>query len=203
VHQYRRPSAALRWNRSASHGADLLALVARDLWARRWPSHWRARRSARYALDTTRTELARLATPGDLKWGEVPPVLAAGAKLAVLDGDPGKAGNYTVRIQMPDGYKIMPHWHPTTERVTVISGEFHAGMGDKLDENGAMTFPPGGYAVMPARMHHFAFAKGETVVQVSGMGPFTLVYVNATDDPSGMQGKKKAAPKKAAAKAGN
>lgn len=142
-------------------------------------------------------------TPGDLQWGEVPPVLAAGAKLAVLDGDPGKAGNYTVRIQMPDGYKIMPHWHPTTERVTVISGEFHAGMGDKLDENGAMTFPPGGYAVMPARMHHFAFAKGETVVQVSGMGPFTLVYVNATDDPSGMQGKKKAAPKKAAAKAGN
>jgi len=145
--------------------------------------------------------LASVAAPSALDRSVA--VLAAGAKLAVLDGDPGKAGNYTVRIQMPDGYKIMPHWHPTTERVTVISGEFHAGMGDKLDENGAMTFPPAGYAVMPARMHHFAFAKGETVVQVSGMGPFTLVYVNATDDPSGMQGKKKAAPKKAAAKAGN
>jgi len=91
---------------------------------------------------------------------------------------------------MPDGYKIMPHWHPKTERVTVISGEFHAGMGDKMDEAGAKTFPPGSFASIPPKMHHFAFAKGETIVMVSGPAPFSLTYVNPADDPSGMQGKK-------------
>jgi anti-sigma factor ChrR (cupin superfamily) len=141
-------------------------------------------------------------TPGDLKWGDAPPVFSAGAKLAVLEGDPGKAGPYTVRLQIPDGYKIMPHWHPKVERVTVISGEFHAGMGDKLQEEGSMTFPAGSFAALPAHMHHFAWAKGETVVQVHGDGPFQLTYVNPADDPSGMQGKKKAAPKKAQAKPG-
>ena len=141
-------------------------------------------------------------TPADVKWGDAPPVLSAGAKFAVLEGDPSKAGAYTVRLQMPDGYKIMPHWHPTAEKITVISGEFHAGMGDKFQDEGSLTFPAGSFIVMPAHMHHFAWAKGETTVQVHGIGPFKLTYVNAADDPSGMQGKKKAAPKKAETKTG-
>jgi quercetin dioxygenase-like cupin family protein len=141
-----------------------------------------------------------MATPDEMKWGDAPPIFSPGAKLAVLEGNPFGTGYYTVALKMPDGYKIMPHWHPATERVTVISGEFHAGMGDKLDEGASKAFPPGSFASIPPHMHHFAFAKGETVVLVSGPAPFKLTYVNAADDPSGMQGKKKPASKKAAAK---
>jgi len=137
-----------------------------------------------------------MSTPDEMKWGDAPPIFSPGAKLAVLEGNPFGTGYYTVALKMPDGYKIMPHWHPATERVTVISGEFHAGMGDKMDESAAKTFPPGSFASIPPHMHHFAFAKGETVVQVSGPAPFKLTYVNAADDPSGMQGKKKPAAKK-------
>ena len=140
--------------------------------------------------------------PGDMKWGDPPPVFAAGAKFSVLEGDPGKTGLYTVRLQLPDGYKIMPHWHPKDEKVTVISGEFHAGMGDKLQDEGSVTLPAGSYVNLPAHMHHFAWSKGETTVQVHGVAPFKLIYVNPADDPSGMQGKEKTAPKKAEAKPG-
>jgi quercetin dioxygenase-like cupin family protein len=131
-----------------------------------------------------------MAVPDDMKWGDVPPVFSPGAKLAVLEGNPFGSGYYTVALKMPDGYKVMPHWHPATERVTVISGDFHAGMGDKMDEAGAKDFPPGSFISIPPHMHHYAFAKGETVVQVSGPAPFKLIYVNPADDPSGMQGKK-------------
>ena len=123
-------------------------------------------------------------TPDSIKWGDPPPVLAPGAQLAVLAGNPTAAGPYVVRLKMPDGYKVMPHWHPTQENVTVISGEFHVGMGDKFEEAGMKALPAGSFVPVPPRMHHYAVAKGETVVQVHGMGPFKLVYVNPSDDPS-------------------
>jgi Domain of unknown function (DUF4437) len=125
-----------------------------------------------------------IATPDSLKWGDPPPVLQSGAQLAVLSGNPNGTGPFAIRLKMPDGYKIMPHWHPTQENVTVISGEFHVGMGDKFDETGMQALPVGSYAAVPARHHHYAVAKGETVVQVNATGPFKLVYVNPTDDPS-------------------
>jgi len=123
-------------------------------------------------------------TPDNLKWGDPPPVLQPGAQLAVLSGNPNGAGPFAIRLKIPDGYKIMPHWHPTQENVTVISGEFHVGMGDKFDESGMQALPVGSFAAMPARHHHYAVAKGETVVQVNAMGPFKLTYVNPDDDPS-------------------
>ena len=122
--------------------------------------------------------------PGDIQWGDAPPVLPAGAKMAVLAGDPGKAGLYTFRLKVPDGYKVAAHWHPMLENLTVISGEFHLGVGDKFDESQAQTMTAGSFGTMPARMHHYAWAKGETEVQLHGMGPFKLVYVNPADDPS-------------------
>jgi anti-sigma factor ChrR (cupin superfamily) len=125
-----------------------------------------------------------IATPDSLKWGDPPPVLEPGAQLAVLSGNPNGAGPFAIRLKMPDGYKIMPHWHPTQENVTVLAGEFHVGMGDKFDESGMQALPVGSYAAMPARHHHYAVAKGETVVQVNAMGPFKLVYVNPADNPS-------------------
>jgi quercetin dioxygenase-like cupin family protein len=124
-----------------------------------------------------------LLTPADLQWGEAPPGLPAGAKLAVLEGDPTKKGPFTIRLQMPDGYKIMPHTHPTAEKVTIISGTGFLGMGAKFDEATAKQMEPGTFAIMPAGMQHFAFAKGETVVQISGKGPFEIKYVNPADDP--------------------
>jgi uncharacterized RmlC-like cupin family protein len=124
--------------------------------------------------------------PTDVKWGEAPPVFKKGAKMAVLYGDPKGKGLFIVRLKLPAGYKIMPHWHPTDENVTVISGSFAMGMGDKLDP-GAKALPPGSFASMPAKMHHFASAKAETVVEVAAMGPFAMIYVNPADDPSKKQ----------------
>jgi len=122
--------------------------------------------------------------PGDLKWGDAPPILPAGAKLAVLYGDPGKEGLYVVRLRLPAGYKIPAHWHPADENVTVISGSFAMGMGDKLEAAKTRAYPSGSFLVMPAKSNHFALAKGETVVEVTGLGPFTLSYVNPDDDPT-------------------
>jgi quercetin dioxygenase-like cupin family protein len=122
--------------------------------------------------------------PADLKWGEPPPVFEKGASFAVVSGDPGKAGMFVVRLKLPAGYKIAPHWHPTDEHVTVLSGTFGIGMGDKIDMAALKKLPAGGYALLPATMHHYAVAIGEATVQVHGMGPFALTYVNPSDDPS-------------------
>jgi hypothetical protein len=125
-----------------------------------------------------------LTAPADLKWGAPPPVFEQNAQFALVSGDPGKPGLYCVRLKMPVGYKIMPHWHPTDEHVTVISGTFMLGMGDKLDPATMKELPAGGYSLLPAEMHHCAMAKTECIVQVHGMGPFALTYVNPADDPS-------------------
>lgn len=116
-------------------------------------------------------------------WGPAPAVFPAGARLAVMAGDPFKSGEYTVRLEMPDGYTIAPHFHPTDEHVTVISGTFLVGMGDAVDATHATALAPGGFVTAAAQMHHFGIAKGKTVVQVHGMGPFALTYVNPKDDP--------------------
>jgi Domain of unknown function (DUF4437) len=125
-----------------------------------------------------------VALPDDLKWGDAPPVLPRGSKLAVLAGDPTKEGPFTIRLMAPDGYIIPPHWHPTDENVTVISGSFGVGLGDKFDKDKVRFLPPGSYVRLTKEERHFAVMKGETVVQVHGTGPFTLNYVNPADDPT-------------------
>src|SRR5262249_29568501 len=123
--------------------------------------------------------------PKDVKWGDAPPIFAKGAKMAVLYGDPSKDGQlFIVRLKMPAGYKIAAHWHPTDENITVLSGTFLLGMGDKLDASKAKAFPAGSFAVAPAKMNHFAIAKTAAGVEVSAIGPFALTYVNPADDPS-------------------
>ncbi len=122
-------------------------------------------------------------TPKDIAWAPGPPFLPPGVQLAVLEGDPSQAGPFAIRLSMPDGYKIPPHSHPTTEHVTVISGEFHLGMGDTFDAAKGTTLPAGSFGYLPAQMTHFAWSKGATVVQVHGEGPFAINYVNSADDP--------------------
>lgn len=124
-------------------------------------------------------------TGADLKWGDAPPALPAGAKFAVLSGDPGKPGMFTIRLQMPAGYKIPAHTHPTDELVTVISGTCSFGMGPKYDDASAKEMPAGAYVVMPSGMQHFAGSKAGCVVQVQSTGPFQVTYVNPSDDPRG------------------
>jgi quercetin dioxygenase-like cupin family protein len=131
---------------------------------------------------TTTTE-HKILGPTELTWGDGPPGLPPGAKMAVLDGDPTKKGSFTVRLQAPDGYKIAPHTHPTAERVTVISGTFYLGMGDRFDEAAGREMVVGSFAVMPAGMKHFAWNTDESVVQIHSEGPFEIKYVNPADDP--------------------
>ena len=120
----------------------------------------------------------------DVKWGPVPPNIAAGAQLAVISGDPSKEGPFVMRLKMPAGYKVPAHYHPQYENVTVLTGEFHVGMGDKLDTDKGMLLRPGGYVEAPAKMHHYAWVTSDTIVQVAGPGPFGIIYVDPADDPS-------------------
>jgi quercetin dioxygenase-like cupin family protein len=121
--------------------------------------------------------------PNDIKWGPAPPALPPGAHMAVLSGDPTKAGPFTIRVKFPDGYKIMPHWHPTDENVTVLEGTFAMGTGEKFDQSAAHEMIAGSFVRMPKGTRHYAWAKGETVIQVHADGPFVVNYVNPNDDP--------------------
>lgn len=121
--------------------------------------------------------------PGEIEWRDGPASLEAGAQFAVLEGNPGEPGVFTMRIKMPDGFLISPHWHPNVERVTVISGTFHLGSGEAVDKETAQAMPPGSYTSMPRDMRHFAIAEGETVVQLTSVGPWEIHYVNPEDDP--------------------
>ena len=123
--------------------------------------------------------------PGSaVKWMDAPPSLPPGAKLAVISGDPSLPEPFTIRLQFPNGYRVAPHTHPTDEHVTVMSGTFAAAMGQTFDEKALGDLGAGGYAVMTAGMPHYGMAKGTTVLQVHGLGPFVLNYVNPADDPS-------------------
>ncbi|MGH9536579.1 MAG: cupin domain-containing protein [Terriglobales bacterium] len=123
-------------------------------------------------------------TPDIISWGPAPSFMAPGAQLAVIEGNPAaSSGDYTVRVKMPDGYRIAPHWHPLRENVTVISGTLKVGMGDTFDKDKMAAFPAGSFAYLDPDMHHYAMASGEVVVQIHGMSPVQFNYVNPQDDP--------------------
>ena len=141
------------------------------------------------AVDTTNTSSGAgtgesVASGGRREWASAPPIFPAGAKMAVVSGDPGQAGEFRVELAFPDGYKVPPHFHPTDEVVTVQEGSLLVGMGDKIDTKKAKAMAPGDSGTMAARMHHFAVAQGATVVQVRARGPFAMTYVNPADDPT-------------------
>ncbi|MGH7559224.1 MAG: cupin domain-containing protein [Gemmatimonadota bacterium] len=121
--------------------------------------------------------------PADIVWGPAPAVLPAGAEMAVLSGDPSKEGPFVIRARMPDGYRIAAHSHPVVESVTVISGTFGVGMGETVQDDVGKELGPGGLFVMQPQTAHFAWTKGETVIQVHADGPWELNYVNPADDP--------------------
>jgi hypothetical protein len=124
----------------------------------------------------------KIVKPGDLKWEDVPS-MPKGAKIAVIEGPVNEVVPFTFRLKFPANYQIPAHWHPAIEHVTVISGALNLGTGDKLDRFKSTALSAGGFAIMPAKMNHFAWTKGETIVQVHGTGPWGITYVNPADDP--------------------
>jgi quercetin dioxygenase-like cupin family protein len=119
----------------------------------------------------------------EVEWNAGPASLAAGAEFSVLEGDPGEPGVFTMRIRMPDGFVIAPHSHAGVERVTVLSGTFHLGSGDRVDRQATTGLPAGSHFSMPPGMRHFAIMEGETVIQLTSIGPWQIEYVNPADDP--------------------
>ena len=119
----------------------------------------------------------------DVKWGPGPDALPPGGQLAVMSGDPGAKGFVSLRAKIPAGYTVPPHWHPTDEHVTVLSGVMQFGDGDAIDRKTARTVKAGGYFVAAANMHHYAIAKSAAILQIDLMGPFEITYINPADDP--------------------
>ena len=122
-------------------------------------------------------------TPMEIEWTNGPASLPAGAQAAVIEGDPKQPSLFTMRLKLPANYKIPPHWHPADEHVTVMSGTFNMGMGDQFDQTKGKALPTGSFAVMPATVHHFAWTSEETILQLHGMGPWAINYLNPADDP--------------------
>jgi ketosteroid isomerase-like protein len=156
------------------------------VWKKQADGQWKVVEDI-FNADTTPGPVSQqhtLVAPAKVAWSDAPPSLPPGAKMAVLSGDPSKSEPFVIRAQLPAGYTIAPHWHPTDEQVTVLAGTFALGMGDTLDKTTLQDLAVGGYALLPAQMRHFAVAKTAATIQVHGLGPFVINYVNAADDPS-------------------
>lgn len=119
------------------------------------------------------------------EWAPAPPVLPAGAEIAVLSGNPFAEGQFVLRLKLPAGYDVPAHIHSGDELITVISGAFNVGHGDKLDRDATVLLNAGSFVEMPAGHPHFAWTSVETVVQIHGPGPFDITYMDPADDPMG------------------
>ena len=125
----------------------------------------------------------QLIDPAKLSWIDAPPGLPAGAKQAILYGDPSKPGPFILRARLPASYRVAPHTHPTREMVTVLSGSMRLGFGTSGDPAQATPIATGSFVAMEPGTVHYLQTSQETVIQVAGEGPFQIVYVNPADDP--------------------
>jgi hypothetical protein len=121
--------------------------------------------------------------PGTLNWVRQPPGLPSGGRLAVVRGDPSKAGPFIIRIDLPDGYQVPPHWHPTSERIKVLEGTILMGEGREWSNKSLRPLGPGQETTVAARHPHYVRAKGRTMAEIRSTGPFEITYVNTADDP--------------------
>jgi quercetin dioxygenase-like cupin family protein len=120
--------------------------------------------------------------PSELQWSDSP-ALPAGVKVSVLYGDIKKTDPIGFRVKLPAGTMVAPHTHPADERVTVISGAFAMGEGEKFDKAALKDMPVGSVAIFPRGCRMFGFAREETIIQVNAEGPWVINYINPTDDP--------------------
>lgn len=123
-------------------------------------------------------------SPQEMEWKDGPETLPAGAQISVVAGNPKEKGPFTMRLRFPPKYQIPAHWHSRDENITVIEGVLNMGMGNKLEESAGHMIPTDGFAMMPKKTRHFAFTKEQgAIVQIHGMGPFDITYVDPKDDP--------------------
>ena len=121
--------------------------------------------------------------PGTIQWVDAPAALRPGAKMAVVKGDPTQTGLFTMRLRFPANYRVDPHWHTADEHITVISGALFLGMGETFDREKGKQLPAGTFNWMTAGTRHFAWTEQETEIQLHGLGPWIVNYVNPSDDP--------------------
>jgi quercetin dioxygenase-like cupin family protein len=120
-----------------------------------------------------------------VKWVPAPTSLPAGTQIVLLSGDPSQPGPFVLRLKFPPNTTIAPHRHATAENVTVLSGAFYHEVGDKIDTSRGDLVGAGGFVYLPAMTPHSLWTKNvETIIQVTGTGPFGLLYVDPADDPS-------------------
>ncbi len=124
-----------------------------------------------------------LLSADEIQWSPGPASIPAGAEAVVLHGKPGEEGIFALRLKLPAGYHLPPHYHPRPEIVTVISGNFRIGMGEVADRSKVESLGPGSFFAFPPGMAHYAYTDEETVIQLNSTGPWGLQYVNAKDDP--------------------
>ena len=117
------------------------------------------------------------------QWVPAPLLFPRGARIALISGDPFKPGSLITQLSFPDGYRMPPHFHPFDEHVQVLQGVFLVGVGDKFDPKKMQPLAVGDTATAPAGVHHYAVAKGPTIISVTVMGPYVIDYVNHNDQP--------------------
>jgi quercetin dioxygenase-like cupin family protein len=129
-------------------------------------------------------EPVSIVTASSITWADLSvPGFAPGTKIAVINGNPNEAGAYTIRLSFPDGYRFPPHWHPMAENVTVLSGALLVAMGDRADESKVTAYGPGDFLHIEATHPHFGGARGATVVQLHGQGPFAINLAGSPPKP--------------------
>ena len=134
-------------------------------------------------MPSASTATADAASDAGVTWGAAPPGLPAGARVAVVSGDPAKAGPFTVRVDMPPDYAIRPHHHPASEELRLLEGTLHLGHGAKWDEQAMKAMATDKPVTMGAKEPHFLHAANRVVLEVQSTGPFAITYVNPKDDP--------------------
>ncbi|MGH7742900.1 MAG: cupin domain-containing protein [Candidatus Eiseniibacteriota bacterium] len=134
------------------------------------------------------SSLPKSFTPEGMKWVDAMPSLPRGVRMAVLEGDPATPGPYTVRLWLPAGCRVLPYWRPETERLTVVLGAVILGLGNQFDDDAGVPIKAGSFALVPARRHHYLWTRDVAVVQMHGVGPWSMTYVDASLDPRHAKG---------------
>lgn len=132
---------------------------------------------------TSTATAGNAAGDGGLTWGPPPPGIPAGARVAVVSGDPSKAGPFTIRVDMPPDYTIRPHYHPTKEELRLLEGTLHVGQGSKWDEKSMKAMAVGTPWTAAAKQPHFLHTASRVMLEVQGTGPFAITYLDPKDDP--------------------
>ena len=154
------------------------------LWKKQSGGEWKVKEDIFNADEAGAPTAHVMVETASLKWGDPPPSLPPGSKIAVVAGDPSKAGPFVVRVQAPAGYKVAPHWHPGDENLTILTGTVALGMGETWEDAKMQSVGSGGYVALPAQMRHYFMAKTAATFQVHGIGPLVVNYINPADDPS-------------------